>query len=380
MKSVVEAEYLFENVPLIVSIDCSDKSDEIERIVREIGWNHGELRIIRYPKKQGLKQHILLCGDLSEIYGAVIVLEDDLLVSKGFYNYAIKAVNFYKYNKDICGVALYSHAWNGFAGLPFHPVHNEYDVFLGQFSITWGQCWTATQWKQFRNWYGRFEEEEIHDINIPRSIYDWGDQSWGKYFVFYLVKNKKYYVIPYESLSTNCSEIGEHNTQQNAAYQTYLLDAAKKNYIFPLIEEAIKYDICCERIFESNLLIHGINAKDICLNLNGIKRNNEGKNYILTTKKSDGEKSIAEFGLQLRPIEQNVVKDVEGTGIFLMTAKQRGNLDENMGCSLQRRSFEFFDLYWRHFLSLSFMIVKNKIKDKLRNLLMGHYVNRNIEK
>lgn len=369
MKSVVEAEYPCKDIQLVVSIDYSDKSDEIECIIKDIGWSHGTLRIIKQQKRQGLKRHILSCGDLSEIYGAVIILEDDLIVSKGFYNYAIKAINFYRNNKDICGVALYSHAWNGYANLPFHPVHNSYDVFWGQFSITWGQCWSAKQWKQFREWYDNFSEESIYDINIPKSIYNWGNQSWGKFFVYYLVINQKYYVIPYESLSTNCSEIGEHNIYQSATHQTYLLDASQKSYSFPLIEEAVRYDIFFERIFSNDMLIHGINVKDICVNLNGIKSNNEGKKYILTTRKEDGDKYITEFGLQLRPIEQNIVNNIEGTGIYLMAIEYKKYLKDNIGCSIQRRYFEIYDLYWKHLLSLVFMVFKNKTKDKFYNFL-----------
>ena len=48
-----------ENIKLIVSIDCSDQSDRIEKIVREIGWSHGDLLIKRYTERQGLKNHIL---------------------------------------------------------------------------------------------------------------------------------------------------------------------------------------------------------------------------------------------------------------------------------------------------------------------------------
>lgn len=48
VKSIENADYPAENIKLIVSIDCSDQSDRIEKIVREIGWSHGDLLIKRY--------------------------------------------------------------------------------------------------------------------------------------------------------------------------------------------------------------------------------------------------------------------------------------------------------------------------------------------
>ena len=45
IKSVENADYPEENITLIISIDCSEKSDEVEKAAREVGWSHGELII-----------------------------------------------------------------------------------------------------------------------------------------------------------------------------------------------------------------------------------------------------------------------------------------------------------------------------------------------
>ncbi len=51
----------------------------------------------------------LQCGDLTEKYDAVVVLEDDLVVAEGFMQYVVAAVEAYKNNDEIAGISLYTH-------------------------------------------------------------------------------------------------------------------------------------------------------------------------------------------------------------------------------------------------------------------------------
>ena len=86
LESIGNAEYEIDDVTLIISIDESNKSDLVQKVAEDFDWKHGEKIIRRFPERQGLKKHIIQCGDLSEKYGAVIILEDDLYVSPGFYS------------------------------------------------------------------------------------------------------------------------------------------------------------------------------------------------------------------------------------------------------------------------------------------------------
>ena len=269
--SINNAYYMFDDIPLFVSIDECELSNEVEKVVRDMEWKHGDIIIRRFKNRQGLRRHIIQCGDLSEKYGAVIILEDDLVVSPSFYQFTYEAVNFYRNNQQICGISLYSHAWNGYAGISFMPMQNQYDVYMGQFSISWGQCWTAAQWKSFKEWYAENENKlPKENFSMPSNILTWNDQSWGKYFASYLVEKNLYYIIPYVSMSTNFSEAGQHCSQSNATYQVSLLVGLKRNYLFPEVIDAVKYDIFFERIFD-NITIAEIDGNDICVNLNSSK-------------------------------------------------------------------------------------------------------------
>lgn len=365
LASVTNAYYPFEDIDLIISIDESDKSDEVQTVAEAFEWKHGKRIIKRYPERQGLRNHIIQCGDLSEKYGAVIILEDDLVVSPSFYHYTYNAVNQYSKNEKIAGVALYSHAWNGYADVEFTPIKNEFDTYFGQYSITWGECWTFEQWRKFKEWYFT-HENKLPDINyaMPSDILRWGNQSWGKYFVSYIVEKDLYYIIPYNAMTTNFSEIGQHNNKTDTAHQVSLQQGKKTDYKFPDFSSGIKYDIFFERIFEKD--IADIIADEISVNLNGTRLNTLGKRYLLTTKPINNIKPIASFGIRMRPIDANIDYCIPGNDILLYDVKKAEvNLKEN-DISESRALYETYHLSWRLLLKVGLYKFVDSLDKKIK--------------
>lgn len=317
LQSVCAADYPCDGITLIVSIDQCEMSDSVEAAARSVEWTHGPLCVVRYPERQGLRNHILHCGDFSQEYGAVIILEDDLWVAPSFYKFAMDAVDRYHDDEKLAGIALYSHSWNGYAGQPFLPARNGFDAYFGQFSITWGQCWTSEQWSGFRNWYQEHEDRLPADnYDLPASISDWGDRSWGKYFVSYIVEKDLYYLVPYASLSTNFSELGEHNSRRSTIHQVPLMEASSVEFRFPDFSDAIKYDVFFERIFSPNHIVAGISGSEIACDFYASKRRIRNKPYLLSAQNLPYKK-LATFGLELRPIEANALQGVAGNDLFL---------------------------------------------------------------
>ncbi len=320
LDSIGNANYNYSNVSLVISLDKSDICDKVLAVAEAFKWNYGTKEIRTFNERQGLRKHILQCGDLSEQYGAVIILEDDVVVSPEFYNYTVEALEFYKKEDKVAGIALYSHKYNGYAQKIFEPMHNGYDTYMGQFSVTWGQCWSTAQWRAFKEWYYANSQAQLEpQDNIPLAVTQWPETSWGKYFVYYIVNLDKYYVMPYEALATCFSDVGEHVQVSDTLHQVPLLQA-KRVYRFSGFNEAEKYDIFFEsitikRYFERNI------SENLSVDLFGLKNRTCDSRYLLSVGKKPFFR-IKTYGMIMRPKELNIIYDVEGTDIYLYDTTQ----------------------------------------------------------
>lgn len=315
LESIKNAKYTEKNITLIISIDYSNKQSVIKNIAEEFEWSYGNKIIRTYKENQGLKKHVLSCGDLTDEYEGVIILEDDLYVAEDYYSYAKAALNFYENNEKIAGIALYSHAWNAYGGYGFSPVITDKTNYFGQFSITWGQAWSKNQWQHFKLWYyqhaNKFPQK---DTAIPERVFLWGEQSWGKYFFYYIIKNDLYYVMPYTARTTNFSEPGIHATDINVIHQVSLQRGQPEYNFAKFSPDAIKYDAFFERIDFKK--IFKVDVNEMCIDINGCKHIPKNKRYLLTCIQYPFP-IIKSYGMQLKPIDANIDFDIPGNDIFL---------------------------------------------------------------
>ncbi len=310
------AVYEHENIPLVISIDYQDSTahNNVVKIATDFNWKYGEKKVINHSKNLGLKEHVLSCGDLSEQYESVIVLEDDIVVSPYFYNYAEAALRSYNDDTNIAGISLYGTEWSQVADRSFLPAHNGSDVYFFQHAQSWGQIWSKRMWQEFKEWYVAHKNLTINP-NIPDNIRNWSAKSWLKYHIWYCVEKNKYFVYPYVSLSTNYSDLGEHLKGDNTYFQVPLLTGKRENYHMPEFNKnSFKYDVFFER--QDLGCFIGIKDEYLCTDLYGKKNNREKNRYWLTSVTADY-KILKSFGLQLRPHELNVIFGIEGSEIFL---------------------------------------------------------------
>ena len=106
LNSLQNAKYPNNDIPLVISIDCSG-DERLYEYVEQFPWEHGPKFVNIKKERLGLKNHILQCGDLTKYFKAIILLEDDIFVSEFFYDYAVKVVNFYYEDSRIGGISLY---------------------------------------------------------------------------------------------------------------------------------------------------------------------------------------------------------------------------------------------------------------------------------
>jgi hypothetical protein len=316
LKSLGNADYNNDNVDLIISIDYSG-TNNVETVANDFKWDFGNKRVVAHSKQLGLRNHILKCGDYLEEYDAIAVLEDDIFVSPNFYNYMVQAVDFYKDDDNIAGISLYSHLWSEYINRPFIPEKNKYDVFFMQYAQSWGQIWMKRQWFAFKEWYKKNNNHLKEQVNIPSNVTNWPESSWLKYHIKYCIENNKYFVYPYVSLSTNFTEIGQHNMFKSTAYQVPLMNDISNDYkfiSFKDVNNTIIYDAFFERMFLGKIV--EVDDNELCVDLYGGKSEKLYKKYLLSSERKNF-KIIKSYALELRPHEMNVILDIPGDDIFL---------------------------------------------------------------
>lgn len=321
LSSLAKAHYP-EPVKLIISIDgCG--SDSVKKIAEKFEWQHGQKEVIAHQENLGLRSHILSCGDLSSSYDGIILLEDDLYVSPGFYEYTIAALDFYKECKEVCGVSLYSYQYNETALLPFKPLNDGADVYFMQLPCSWGQAWLKEHWTAFRSWYDQNSTTSFQDDpSLPANIAFWPDTSWKKYFLKYMVEHNKFFVYPHLSQTTNFGDKGQHHQGTNV-FQVPLACGASGDYRFRNFADCpVKYDVFCELLPEClNSLSGGTLPRDLSVDLYGSKRlENLTGEYVITSKQCRSYRES--FARQMTPPELNIINRIEGAELFLAKTDQ----------------------------------------------------------
>ncbi len=318
--SLEGVDYMGRPTDLIISVDKS-ANDVVERFAEDVKWNHGMKRLAFHKENLGLKKHVLSIGGYLEEYDAVVVLEDDLTVSTNLMRYAIETVARYKDNPVIAGISLYSFNVNYQTNLPFIPLASDSDVYFMNCAMSWGQIWMRQSWRDFYAWYQNNSSPFSDLPNIPSSINNWNDKSWLKYHTRYCIENDKFFVYPYNSITTNNADAGIHVSSRNSLFQVPVSNIKKEG--FKLIdpgEDAVRYD----GFFEALHVFHFLPeyGNNLGVNLYGQKKAID-KRFILTSE-SLPYKIVRSYGIAYKPIEMNVLMGMEGKDLFLYDTSEAG--------------------------------------------------------
>lgn len=314
LTSIAQADYSdYEQITLVISIDYSD-SLQVLQIAKNFEWRFGDKQIIQHPVNIGLKNHIIACGELTEQYDAIIVLEDDLFVSPGFYDYTCQALEFYQNEKAIAGISLYSYCYNEYTKMRFIPLDDGFDNYFVQSASSWGQAWTKFQWREFKNWYKINSNTSITDDEmLPEMVINWlPTRSWKKFFIRYMVAQNKYFIVPRSSLTTNFAEVGDHMYSATNNYQTPLI-LNKKTWNFSILSQSKSiydayFEITAACLKKSNVVFEEF---DLECDLYGIKQLKRVRSkYLLTIR--DSSKIISSYHFRLIPPELNLIYNLKG--------------------------------------------------------------------
>lgn len=311
--SLLNAKYE-KSTPLVFSIDCSGCKDVYD-FVNEFEWPYGDKYVRIQKEKLGLKKHIYECGDISQYFKAVIILEDDTYVTPGFYSYFDRAIDFYKTDSRITCISGYLNRINGYAEIPFDPYYNGFDVIAMQEITSTGECFTREMWADFRKWLSVDEhssDDYINNVDMQPSIKKW-NRAWTKYYNAYMVETNKYCIYPILSVVTNCGAIGEHSDSSLTLVQTNI-EMGYRNFVFASLSDLTKYDI-----YFNNIEIYrqlNMSEGELCLDLYGTNPNLLSRKFLLSIRNLPY-KIEKSFALNFRAPEINIMLDIPGNDIKL---------------------------------------------------------------
>lgn len=326
--SLERADYDYEDIRLVVSIDHSGM-EEVVRTAEECVWSHGSKEVFYRPERLGLRKHIISCGDMTEKYGAVMILEDDLFVSPDFYNYAMQALERYGDDPRIAGISLNTKRELLESPYPFFPLHTGYDVYFQQFASSWGQVWNRRMWADFKEWYEQ-NQTLPRNVNVPLTVLNYPETSWAKFYQTYVVEKNKFYVFSYDSLTTNFGDAGEHFNHDSSAFQSVLF-YGKKEYRMPAFEDGVKYDIFGEPLELGKVL--EVPEEELTCDFWGRKQEASYKRYLLTCCRHPY-KVVKQFSMCMKPMELNVMEQIPGKEITLYDTSAK---DDNFSVDKKER-------------------------------------------
>lgn len=316
-QTLLAASYDGDSVSLVFSIDYSG-TDAVAKFANAFEWPYGPKRVIEHKTNIGLRNNIISCGDLTNEYDAVIVIEDDLEVAPSFYRFAKGAAEFYDNDERIGGVSIYQYYVEEISHTHFLPIYEGYDAYFVQWASSWGQLWTRKQWQSFKAWYE--VHQDISNIPIPLKVRNW-KRSWKKYYIAYLADTNRYFVFPFVSQIYNGNKAGGIHTDTSLVVSTSSpFDiAGTKEFRFPDFD-AIQYKY--DSYFQINPRVVTIVDKSYKVEFDLFGHKEQIKeDYVITSRDCNNNDIIHSFDAGMIPLECNILTGKQGDVFHLIPRK-----------------------------------------------------------
>ncbi len=279
-------------------------------------------RRIRHESNLGLREHVLLCGDLVSDYDLLVVIEDDVVVAPAALEVLVPAVEAYQDDPLIQQFSLYSPSLMEATRSPFAPIDDGNPGFLLRVPQSWGQAYLPAQWRAFRDFVADPGNAVLlHGKDLPANAYSWPrDSSWKRDHFCFMMATEGYSWIPRASLSSQTGAAGTHFRNPTTKMSVPMQVASGKSR-FPPVEELSRYDEYGELEWKSLARY----ADELCrfdgtVDLYGVRPlDRVGTPYVLTSRKS--RRALKTFGSDLLPLELNIILGQPGQSISLTRAE-----------------------------------------------------------
>jgi hypothetical protein len=320
LASLAAAE-VASGTPLVVAIDPPEDGQSaasdtraahaaVLETARGFHWPHGPKEVIIHAQHLGLVGNVNYCGGLATMFGAIVLLEDDLVVSARFFDYAQQALAAYGEDPRLAGVSLNTLWFNGFTGQPFIPMLDDGDAYFLQLSTPQGQMYTAAQWKAYADWLAINDPIATASDYVHPLFTTFPADDWLATKAKYLAATGRFYAYPRESLTTNFGEPGTHFVRPTARFQMPL-QAHRRRFRLPVFDEALAvydgfYELLPDRL---NRLVDQLSNLSYDVDFYATKAPHQLRApFTLTTRA--GRRPLAMFGKEMRPLEANVIYNV----------------------------------------------------------------------
>ncbi len=182
------------------------------------------IKINRFAHNKGLAASVISgVSSALQSHGSVIVLEDDLVLSRYFLVFMKEAICRYRESKDVYAISGYNHTVEK---MPI-PKHYTYPIYLASRPSTWGWATWADKW-QGVNWGRAYAREAMANResmaklrkagpDLPRMLKRQAEgeiDSWGIMWSLHLAKQGGLAVYPTQSYVDNTG-FGEDGTHCN---------------------------------------------------------------------------------------------------------------------------------------------------------------------
>lgn len=325
LMSLDAADYGGRDVTLVISVDDAAANPTTVAVADAFNWTYGNKILVKRDSRLGLKEHVLKCSDMSVTYGSAIVLEDDVAVSPLFYRYTCGALDAYGDDDRIGQVALYRRQQLNFGRTGKHP--ENYRVACDDGSSvhfhcvisTWGQAYTASMWRGFREWYASGSYDATQSGTVPGFITTYGKSPdmWSNLFITYLAATGRYTVWPNVALSTNMDTPGIHG-KFPVSMQVPLLYSQQGEFIFtPLDDSVAVYDIYHGNRLLGKVLSERFDIRPPAQDLVYGDRPYKPDDCVLTRAQLSGRPLLGSWMDKLQPVEINVLMNMPGQAIRL---------------------------------------------------------------
>ncbi len=314
LASITAAE-IEPGTTLVVSIDGGgDHHNAVRAIAEDVGWTHGDATIVEHDRV-GLVEHFHRCGDLTNEYDAIVLLEDDLVVGPAFHHWATAALGHAETDERIAGVSLAMPFFDGYQHLPFEPIIDGSDAIFAQVPWYDGMAWTHSMWQSYRA-----NRDAVIDpaTQIHRSFESLGDDEWFPDAVRYLLTTGKYYLLPRAAQATNSGAAGTHFDRQTDYFQVPLSMRGPAEWRVTSLDDSLAvYDDHLEpakRVVKR--LVPELAEVDFAVDLLGVRDlTTVAEPHVITTRKCDA--ALRSWGASLHPLVANLIHDTAGADIHL---------------------------------------------------------------